>query len=272
MQLVQLQEAQKELKALGYGVAAISYDSPDILKEFAKRKSLTVPLISDPKSEWLASAGLKNTEGEGLSDGVALPATLIVDKSGKVTHLFKESAYQNRITPSTLVHILKTGQRMAAQETELPKETVVTPTHSESSVTNGSIFVVSVTVALPENHHAYGPKAEGGVIPMSLTFEDHPLLEVVRVDYPEAHTQTLLGETYPVYEGVVTVDAFVKVRHEKETRDQLPDLVTLPLKANLEYQICTDTLCLAPQDKALQWILDYRPLDSERSPEAIQHP
>lgn len=270
MQLVQLQEAKEELAALGYGVAGLSYDSPEILNDFAQRKGLSVPLISDAKSEWLASAGLKNLEAEGMTAGVALPATLVIDQSGTVTHLFKESAYQDRLTPSTLVHVLKTGQRMEAQEVKLPKETVVTPTHSESSVTSGSIFAVSVTVALPENHHAYGPEAEG-VIPMSLTFEDHPLLEVVRIEYPEAHTQTLLGDTYPVYEGVVTVDAFVKVRAEKEIRGQLPELSNLPLKATLEYQVCTDTLCLAPQDKELQWILDYRPLDTERSPEVIQH-
>ena len=52
-----------EIKKNGYGVASISYDSVEILKNFADRKKITYPLLSDPDSidceiadvaEWLS--------------------------------------------------------------------------------------------------------------------------------------------------------------------------------------------------------------------------
>jgi peroxiredoxin len=40
VQLVQLQQAKPLFEALGYKVAALSYDSPPLLDEFAQRKGI----------------------------------------------------------------------------------------------------------------------------------------------------------------------------------------------------------------------------------------
>ena len=39
---------QKAFAAKGIGIAAVSYDSPQILADFAGRRSITYPLLSDP--------------------------------------------------------------------------------------------------------------------------------------------------------------------------------------------------------------------------------
>ena len=49
-QLVDLERAQKLFAAKGIHVAGVSYDSPQVLAEFSRRKSVTYPLLSDKGS------------------------------------------------------------------------------------------------------------------------------------------------------------------------------------------------------------------------------
>jgi DsbC/DsbD-like thiol-disulfide interchange protein len=270
VQLVQLQEAKAGFEAQGYKVAALSYDPPGLLDEFARRKGLTYPLISDPDSLWLASAGLLNTEATGMLKGVSLPATLVVDSDRKVAQIYAESAYQDRITPAYLLEILKGAEPPQAKAEPAPTQPTVKVSQSDARVTAGSLFSVAVTVALPAGYHLYAPGTSGPV-PVSLSFKPHPLLDMRPVRYPDAHEESLLGEKVMVYVDRTIFRAEGKVRAGKEVRDQLPELGTLPLRATLEYQCCTESLCLAPAKVELEWSFDYLPLDLDRSPEPLQH-
>ena len=64
---------------------AISYDSVDILQQFASKNKITFPLLSDPGSHVIKSFGLLNqsprTERQG---GIAHPLTVLVGKDQKV--------------------------------------------------------------------------------------------------------------------------------------------------------------------------------------------
>jgi hypothetical protein len=271
VQLVQLQHAKSELESLGYGVAAISYDSPELLEEFARRKKIDFPLIADPQSEWLASAGLMNQEATGMLKGTSLPATLVIQPDGLIKAVYRESAYQDRLTPASLVEILKGGQAPEAAQSVLPDEPVVTLHQTDFDVSAGSLFTLWVEVALPRGTHAYAPEASGGVVPTSLTFEPHPYLEAVGVEYPQSRIEDLLGESVPVYEGRITVRAQIKVRSDKDSRAKLAELAKLPLKAKFKFQCCTDTTCLAPQIKQVEWKFNYLPLDVQRSPDSLKH-
>ena len=64
MQLVQLQQAQQRFKDQGIGLAAISYDSQAILKDFAERQHITFPLLADPQSEIIRKYGVLNVEAK----------------------------------------------------------------------------------------------------------------------------------------------------------------------------------------------------------------
>lgn len=255
---------------MGYGVAALSYDDPAIVGEFAQRKALDYPILSDPESAWLRQAGLMNLEASGMAAGVALPATMVLDPDGTVQQIFRESAYQDRLTPAALIGILKGAQAPVASLGDLPEEVQLVQAQSDTAVTAGSLFTVSVDVRLPRGHHMYGPEVETA-IPVSLVFEEHPLLEVVTVEYPTTQVLRLLDEDVAVVEGVATLQARVKVRSDKELRDRLGELSQMPLRARLEYQICTDRVCLAPANHDLEWTLRYQPLDLERSPQPLRH-
>ena len=45
---MQLQNAKQKFEAQGLKLAAISYDSPAILKDFAERHNIDFPLLADP--------------------------------------------------------------------------------------------------------------------------------------------------------------------------------------------------------------------------------
>jgi hypothetical protein len=271
VQLVQLQEAKARLQSLGYGVAALSYDSPTLLEEFALRKGLDYPLLADPESLWLASAGLLNKEATGMTKGTSLPATLVIGPEGTVKAIYRESAYQDRLTPASLADILAGGQAPSAVETSpSPKKPTVAQSQSDGKVTAGSLFTASVTLALPAGYHAYAPGAKD-FIPVSLIFEPHPYLELVDLRLPESKVETLLGQPVPVYEGQVVVVAKLRVRSDQEIHARLADLTKHPLKADFSYQCCTESLCLTPETIPLEWKLEYLPLDVQRSPESLQH-
>jgi hypothetical protein len=270
VQLVQLQEQKARLEALGYGVAALSYDSPEIQQEFARRKGLTYTLIADPESRWLASVGLLNTEATGLTKGTSLPATLVVRPDGTLSHIFRESAYQDRLTPASLVGILQGGTAPQAQQAPLPQKPQVASSQSDSKVTSGSLFSMTVELALPKGYHAYAPGSPEG-IPLALTFEPNPYFEIVSVEFPKPAIENILDEDVPIYQGRTAITVRAKVRSDKQTREKLSELGKTVLKASFAYQCCTDTACLAPATAALAWEFEYQPLDLQRSPDSIQH-
>jgi peroxiredoxin len=57
---VELQGRHAELTASGIGAAAISYDSPEVLADFAERR-ITFPLVSDEGSETVTAFGILGT-------------------------------------------------------------------------------------------------------------------------------------------------------------------------------------------------------------------
>ena len=56
---MELQDRLDELDAAGIGVAAISYDPVDVLAEFAERRGITFPLLSDPDSATIEAFGIR---------------------------------------------------------------------------------------------------------------------------------------------------------------------------------------------------------------------
>src|SRR5215470_15422210 len=103
MQLVQLQRAQQKFKDQGIGITAISYDSPDILREFAQRQQITFPLLADPTSGIIRRFHVLNREAKGMTAGMAHPGFLYVDRTGHIQETFFESAYTDRYTANNVI-------------------------------------------------------------------------------------------------------------------------------------------------------------------------
>jgi len=56
-----------ELRSKGLAVAVITYDSMAILADFARRRGITFPLLSDQGSATIKSYGLLNTTVDSTS-------------------------------------------------------------------------------------------------------------------------------------------------------------------------------------------------------------
>ncbi len=61
-----MQAQADELRAKGLGIAAISYDAPEILAEFSRRRGITFPLLSDAGSAVIKAYGILNTVAEEI--------------------------------------------------------------------------------------------------------------------------------------------------------------------------------------------------------------
>ena len=102
---MELQEQYEAFKNRGLGLAAISYDSQDILKSFAERKNITYPLLSDKGSQVITRFGILNEAipKEGPRYGIPYPGQYIVDGNGVVQSKHFEEAYANRVTASSML-------------------------------------------------------------------------------------------------------------------------------------------------------------------------
>jgi len=71
-----LQEAREEFHRQSLGLAAISYDSEAILRDFSERRKIQYPLLADPNSDIIRSYGVLSTEATGFTKGMVRPGNL----------------------------------------------------------------------------------------------------------------------------------------------------------------------------------------------------
>lgn len=97
------------MRALGYGVAAVSHDPVPILKRFGERRDIGFALLSDSGSEIIPAFGLLNESFPPGSRwrGIAHPMTVVVDAEGVVRHRFSERRYQDRPGIDSILDVLR---------------------------------------------------------------------------------------------------------------------------------------------------------------------
>ena len=112
-QMMDLNTAVAAIERRGYKMAAISYDSPQILSTFIERRGIKYTLLSDPQSEIIDRYNLRDPQYRPGSRayGVPRPIIFVLDKSGTVKAKLYEETYQKR-PPATLV--VETLDKVAA--------------------------------------------------------------------------------------------------------------------------------------------------------------
>lgn len=77
-----MQEGLADIKEAGLNVVAISYDSQQILQEFAENSAIEFPLLADPNSKVIQQFGLLNEAGRKgtRQEGLSHPMTVFVDR------------------------------------------------------------------------------------------------------------------------------------------------------------------------------------------------
>ncbi len=258
----------------GYGVCSISYDPADVLREFADRRGITYPMLSDPDSAIIRAFGLFNEEIEpGTRDyGVPHPAIFFVDRTGRVIRKYMEERYYHRRALATILAAdgepadLQTVWQVDGEQVAIRALTF------QREVYPGNRFALMVDVEPRPGLHVYTPGAGAEYRPLALRVHPQPYLAVDDPGYPapdETWTSPL-EERVPVY----TRRARIRVEVVLGTRQDLKPVYdaggTLEVTGTLSFQACSDTVCWSPQDVAVTWALTLLPPDLERPPEPLR--
>lgn len=97
-QLIELSENAETLKAQGWQVVGLSYDTPEKLAKFSAKSDITYPLVSDTDSATIIAFGLLNEEVgiNSRSYGIPHPAIVFIDAEGTVKAVLREEGYRKR--------------------------------------------------------------------------------------------------------------------------------------------------------------------------------
>jgi hypothetical protein len=270
---VELQESLDQLRNQGLGLAAISYDSPAILRNFAQRRGITYPLLSDADSDVIRAFGILNEEVPKDSSfyGVPHPVTYIVDAKGVIKSRHFEEDYRQRYTVGNILTEVFDA-RTGVVTTQFKNERIAISTSTSNAVVRaGERIRLVIDIQLPPKMHAYAPGVKG-YIPIEWTVNETPAFEALPPEYPKASTRHLpaIGETVPVYEGKFSIEQEIVLKQPKDVKPLLlPDSV-LSLGGRLRYQLCDDKKCYIPESLPLKWTFRFEPHDSTRVPEALR--
>ncbi len=271
---MELERSLKTITAQGYGLCAISYDSVEILRDFAQRRGITYPLLSDPESSIIRRFGLFNEQvaPESRDYGIPHPGIFLVDAGGVVRERFFEEKYWNRITMPAVFWRL--GLDMAAPAAAAEREHLrVQTAASDTAVNPGSRFTLFVDVEPLPGVHIYGPAIGGGYQDLAVEIDPLPYLRAHEPDYPPA-SRLSLPWTHEVLTGY-TRPIRVAVDVALGTRIELAPVYEagrgLRLSGALRVQACDNRVCWAPEAVPLAWNIELLLPDLERVPEALQH-
>src|SRR5438874_12966608 len=163
------------MRKQGLGLAAVSYDPPEILAAFTRQRGITFPLLSDVGSETIKRYGILNTVayealGPNAKDpavaadvktfvstvgashrmvGIAFPGTFILDRDGRVTSRFFEDFYIERNTVSSIMMRLG-GKAGTVAGTKISSGQLdITTYPSDSALAPGNRLSIALDVTPP---------------------------------------------------------------------------------------------------------------------------
>ena len=263
---MELQGRLPEIRKSGLSLAAISYDPVSTLSDFAKRRGITFPLLSDPGSETIKRYGILNTTVDPKNElyGYPFPGTFIVDRRGVVTSRVFEPTYQERSTISSV--LVRLGRQVDAPATKVSGTHLELTSYATDKVaTLGTHFSLVLDVRPAPRVHVYAPGVSD-YKPVRLTLDAQPgvILRAVQFPTSEDYFFKPLNEHVPVYQRPFRIVQDVVLDPSRDGSAALKDITSLTIKGTFEYQACDDKVCFAPQSIPLSWSIGVKPLDRER--------
>ncbi len=302
-QLVQLQRDSEKLRSAGLGLAAISYDSGAVLDEFAKRKSIAFPLLSDHESEVIRAYGVADrryrqgmqldvdkeqvvlySQGNVPVFGLSYPAAFVLSRDGRVKWRFVSEGSELRITGAALLEEAVGGIAEGAR-TAVPgsRQVGVITSTTNASVGLGNRIRIAIELKIPAGFHVYSPDVGGDYKGVSWQMDTSKCLEIGEPVYPKAQRKLMqsTNETLPVYEeGVLRISREVFVKPALKATDAslfqmfcdvcLDPASNIKAAGSLRLQVCDEKQCYPPQSLPLEWKFQFFPPDRQRSPDELK--
>jgi alkyl hydroperoxide reductase subunit AhpC len=279
---VELQFHAEEFRKRGFNVAAVSYDSPEVLKDFATRRNISFPLLSDADSRVIRDFGILNetVQKDSFVYGVPNPGTYVLDAKGVVIAKYFEEDYHERVTASDILvrqfgaTPSTAGSAPAANQVH-GKHLIVTESTSARYTIGGQKIALILTVEMQSGIHVYAPGVQGY---KPLVWEMLPgpagLPErlFTPVTWPPSKTLHLkaIGETVPVYEKRLRLVREFTVPSDALLRTATSQDGRIALEGIFRYQACDSTTCYNPEALPVHFEVQVLRHDAERVPEELR--
>ena len=271
---MELQSNLERIRAEGLGVAAISYDSVAVLKNFAARRGITFPLLADPESRIIRDYGILNQQVPlGTAQyGIPYPGTYLLDRAGRVTAKYFENDYTQRYTSADILVSRFGASTGVAPTVAEGKHLRASASASNARVRSGQRISLVLDVQLGSRLHVYAPGVPSDYIPIEWSMKESSALTVHPATYPSSKMLRLeaIKETVPVYQGTFRLVRDVTVARDAAIRPLLDAEGKLAIEGVLRYQACDERVCYPPESVPVQWTLQVEGLDRQRAPAELQ--
>ena len=254
-------------------MAAISYDSVEILKSFADRRKIEFPMLADPDSKTIRAYEVLNSEATGQYKGMARPGYFFIDTQGVIREKFFEVKYRQRFSGNNIIgKLFPTLGDEVTDSVQAPHLSLAIEQSDRTGFPGGRI-TLTAEVQLPPDVHVYAPGTKG-YKSVALVMDTTPGMMLTPVNYPRAEVLYLpaIKERVPVFEGKFRLTQDLKISSAAEFSNSLgTDGKTFTINGKLDYQACDKTICYLPTSIPVHWQLQVLPLDRQRAPEDIRH-
>lgn len=261
-QLVETERSREDFRRNGLAVVGVSYDSPEVLKQFADEHGIGFPLLSDPDSriirdfDVLDATALLGTPAYG----VPYHGNYIVDRDGVVVaKLFDAEAtlsHSTGVVVSKLFGSPANTHAKTVQHSRLSLEYYA----SANSVAPGGEVELTIDVLLNEGIHVYAPSSRGRIaVDWQLEPSSSFAAEPVVFPPPQTIEVDATNETADVYGENFRLTRKVRIASALEDAGLVDSQGNIELKGTFKFQACDDERCYLPTSIAVVWKLGQAP-------------
>jgi peroxiredoxin Q/BCP len=252
-QLADVQAQQPEIARAGLGVGVIGIDATPVLRDFAGRHAVTVPLLSDSNLSLAKRIGI-------VDAGRPFPGTFVIDRSGRVRQRFFATTPDEHVTVRS--QLLALGATLASPVTTIgTAHAQVTTFISDTAVRPGGQFSLVIDVVPVPGMRLIAESAAAG--PLSLSVSETPGVVMRELE----KTPTEIVSCPPPQPRVA---GFTKPFRLTQRMAIGPSIAgpqaprvrrTLMMTARLRYEACTDSETVTQQSVPLSWRVEIEPLE-----------
>lgn len=253
---MELEHSRALLEKNGVKIAAISYDSQELLASFAHKYAIGYPLLSDTQSEVIRRFGIFNFNmaPELRAYGVPHPVEYLTSAEGVVLKKYFVPNYQHRVTAAAVAF-----REFSEVSSDAPLLTLesgalrVQIGFPSRRVFAGQEVGFFARFTLQPGWHTYGLPLPESYTATSIEFENPAVIrQEVTLPKPSMLEFPLLKEALPVYGGSFEVRGRLLLKFPLTEGE-------LILPGRLRFQQCSESLCEPPQTIEFELPLTLQP-------------
>lgn len=107
---MKLNDIRDQFEAIGVGVVGMTYDKPEIIRQFHDKWQIGYPLLRDVDRQHVEAWGIRNEEyGPGtFAYGIPHPGVALISPEGKILAKWAEAGYRQRADWSEVLDEVRT--------------------------------------------------------------------------------------------------------------------------------------------------------------------